>query len=132
MSSTNIFQTFSESNNGMPIVVTSRLNPDILPATDPGVLIHRTTTELDSLWVWASLDSAVSYLEPVFIRVLKGNDTVGFVEDSLVKVTAGSKVILETGVIITGTIEYRVYIDSELSSLNIDSVSITGYVHRRI
>jgi len=132
MSSINIFETFSESNNGMPIIVNTKLTPDTLPSTDPGELIHRAGTELDSLWVWASLDSAISYLDPVYIRILKGNNTVGYAEDSLVRVTAGAKVILETGVIITGNIEYRVYIDSSLSPTNTDSVSITGYVHRRI
>lgn len=131
MSVTNNFVPFSPSTNGLPIIVDVTANPTTIPTTDPGTLIHASTAELDSLWVWASVDDAVSYLDTVYIRVLKGNNSLGFTEDSLVKLTSGAKVILETGVIITGNIEYRVYIDNELSTV-LPNVSITGYVHRRV
>lgn len=125
MAITNIFEPFSESVSGMPIVVST--------VASPGTLIHSSELEADSLWVWASLADSVSYLDAVYLRVLKGNASLGYVEDSLVKLSSGLKVIIESGVIITGNVEYRIYIDSELSTLStIPNISISGYVHRRI
>lgn len=131
MSVTNVFSPLSESASGTPIIVTEELTKLTVPLTNPGVLIHTSTTEVDSLWIWVSIDNAVSYLDTVYIRILKGNNTDGYLEDSLVRVKPGEKNLIESGVIITSNTQYRMYIDSELSTV-IPNVAVTGYVHRRI
>lgn len=131
MSVTNVFSPLSESASGIPIIVTQELTKATVPLIDPGDLIHTSTTEVDSLWIWVSIDDAVSYLDTVYLRILKGNNTDGYLEDSLVRVKPGEKNLIESGVIITSNTQYRMYIDSELSTV-IPNVAVTGYAHRRI
>jgi hypothetical protein len=121
MAVTNIFTTFSESTNGTPIHVSS--------TTSPGVLIHTSTTELDSMWVFAGINEIVPYTESVFLQVLKGSNGV-YKEDGIYKLKTGVRTPIDAGLIITSNVEYRVYIHN--TSSVIPQVAISGYVHRRI
>lgn len=122
---TNIFEPFSEAPEGLPLVISSTANP--------GTLIHTTTNEKDSIWLWAGHSLDTSYLETVYIRMVKGNGTLGYVEDVLIKVPSGRKVLIENGIILTGTAELRMYIDAvESTATTLPNILVTGYVHRRI
>lgn len=120
----NVFTPFSVAPNGKPITVTA--------TTSPGTLIHQTTTESDSIWLWANVSDAFAYTKAVYIHLVKGTELGGYTNE-LIKLPSGRKFLIENGIIITGNIELRAYIDSTLTTvLPTPEVLFTGYVHRRI
>lgn len=119
----NVFELFSESTTGKPIPLT---------ATAPGVLIHRTTNEMDSIWLWANVASPVPYTKSVYIKLVKGTDAGGY-EEELIEVPPARKFLIENGLILTGNVDLLAYIDGTISTVDpLPEVLITGYVHRRI
>lgn len=125
MTVTNLFTTFSEAPEGIPITVNS--------TSAPGTLIHTTTNELDSIWLWAGHSLDTPYTETLYVQILKGNGTLGYTPDALIKLPAGKKVLIENGIILTGNAEFRMYIDTlQSTATTIPDILVTGYVHRRV
>lgn len=122
MTVSNIFTLFSESTNGTPIIVST--------TTSPGTLIHTTTTELDAIWLSVSMNDVVAYTDAVYIRVIKGVSG-NYVQSGVFKLLNNKKTPIETGLIITSNVEYRIYIDASASSVT-PNLAVEGYVHRRI
>lgn len=121
----NVFSPFTEAPEGLPLAITA--------TSSPGTLIHTTTNLNDSIWLRVGLDDDVPYTQTVWLRIVKGNSTLGYVEDAPIKIAAGATEFIEQGIILTGTAELRAYIDTTLSTATpTPNVIATGYVHRRI
>jgi hypothetical protein len=119
----NVFELFSETTTGKPIVLNTEA---------PGVLIHHTNTEMDSIWLWANVASPIPYTKSVYIKLVKGTALGGYTEE-LIEVPPARKFLIENGLILTGNVDLLAYIDDTISTVDpLPEVLITGYVHRRI
>jgi hypothetical protein len=122
---TNIALPFSGSVSGKPIIINTSISP--------GVLIHRSGNSLDFVWLWLTLNGYASYLDSVYVTILKGDITSGYVIDGAAyRITSNEKQPIEIGIPISNQCELRAYINASETSLEGIDVSATGYVHRRI
>lgn len=123
--STNIALPFSNSTNGKPIIINTQ--------TSPGILIHRSSSSLDFVWLWFALDDYISYLDEVYVTLIKGDSVSGYITDGAAyKISATQKQSIEIGIPISNLCELRAYINSDHTTINTVNVTASGYVHRRI
>lgn len=123
--STNIALPFSNSVSGKPVIITT--------TTSPGILIHRSSSSLDFVWLWLTLNDYVSYLDNVYVTLLKGDSISGYVIDGAAyRIPSTEKRTIELGIPISNQCELRAYINATESSIDNIPVAATGYVHRRI
>lgn len=118
----NISLSLSESNNGLPITV--------LTGNSPGTLLHQASSEKDFIWLWLASTSLFTVADQVNVMLVKGSSVLGYVEDSLIKVRPGRKLMVEAGTLITGANLYA-YVHPSSTNLTY-TIKATGYVHRRI
>jgi hypothetical protein len=120
----NISLPFSVTTNGLPIPITT--------TASPGTLIHTASlTEKDFVWLYLSLDVYKPYLdEPVLVKLIKGTAALGYTTDSVIRINSGQKTPVETGLLLTGGLELRVFNYNNTVPLDY-TVIATGYIHRR-
>lgn len=123
--STNIALPFSNSVSGKPIIINT--------TASPGVLIHRSGNSLDFVWLWLTLNDYISYLDQVYVTLIKGDSVSGYVIDGAAYcIPSTEKRSIEIGIPISNQCELRAYINAPESSIDNIPVAATGYVHRRI
>lgn len=116
---------FSASNSSMPIAITA--------TSAPGTLIHTSPVgDQDFVWLWTSVSTFVPYTKVLCVQLMRGNSTVGYEKDAFLTMPLNSRTLVDNGILITGGVELRAYIVTELSTAPVDALPIiTGYVHRR-